>query len=398
MSNTVIPDTNATLDISDPNDVTVVELNDDLVNVSSRRRAPDTSSILLTSILDQLNEIRAQNQDLRDQVAEMQNQHRQVVAVPVEPTNTASSNATSSNATSPVATPAANPTQNKMRAAPSKPKNFDGVGELSALEFLNQLYLYFANVDVTDKEKATLAASYMSGKAGSWATTRLKKLVAAGKTDSWATFEIEFRDLYCAIGSDQLARSQMAQLKQGKSSVAEYYQSFAQLLIQIGDMDDASAVDHFVGGLRDNLQLKLATEELKTVHQAYTIAGKIDTALRRTATRIAAKSSSSFNAMEVDDNDEPALTEPETNTQNLNLEKLLAKQHQQLMAMIRPNNNKNNNNNNNKHDNRNDEKSKLTCTHCGMKRHTKEQCFKLHPELIPEWFKKLEAAKTISKK
>lgn len=411
-ANTLPKRVDSTTPATTTGDVTVkdepIDTNEQMHNVSHRARSSNASSSIPANLiqdimdnvkaqfLDQLNDLRQQNQDLLNRFAQLQNQNlgqqqlnqQQLVPVPnLESTTAPATIKLVPPPVAPTATATPNSQQtNQMRATPSKPEKFDGVGDLSAREFLNQLYLYFANVQLSDNAKATLAASYMSGEALSWATARLKKLEAAGKMDSWTQFEDDFRELYCPTTADQLARTQLAQLRQGKSTVAQYYQTFARLLTEIVGMDDNSQKFAFINGLRKSLSTHLMVNPVKNLQEAVKAAARIEENIK---INLSGHSSSSFFAL---DGEEVAQPESAKIKQLETKMSELQSNNQQLMAFVREaNNNKryniNNNNNNGK-----------TCNHCGKKKHTAEECWKLHPDLKPEWAKKNQNTATIAKK
>ena len=349
----------------------------------SRRSAP-TNSIapghiqvpadFVQSMMDAMNDLRAQIGQLQNQQLSQQQVVVAPIVAPAVPTQT----------TNPV--PAGNKANNSsqhganMRATPSKPKEFNGSKkDPSPQEFLNQLFLYFANVNLSDKEMATCAASYMVGGAGTWAATRLKTLKQEGKVDSWTQFESDFRKLYCPANGDQLARGQLMKLRQDKDSVGEYYQEFERLALQVSNLEESFKLDIFMKGLRWKLYEKVYLQQPKTMREAYESAAQLEGMYQILATNntsFASKaSSSSMNVMEGEE--EPKQTNTTQLEQQVSqLTKCLSTvqlQQQQLSAMFQQR--KSNNGR------QNDEKDKLVCAHCGKKRHTKEQCWKLHPEL-----------------
>ena len=153
-------------------------------------------------------------------------------------------------------------------------------------------------------------------------------------------------------------------------------------------MDAATMLDWFVRNLTPTLYKEVYIRQPTTLRAAYEMAARLEGMFHV----IASKTSSSSSALNAMDD----ASENENATIRAQLSQLMQQQ-QQLMAFTQQRVN-NNNGGSNKNKLTNDEKDKLVCDHCGKKRHTKEQCFKLHPELKPEWMKAKQPAATISKK
>jgi hypothetical protein len=330
-------------------------------------------------------------QQLRAEVASLQEQRQsqqQVVlgsAVPVAPSNPAT----------PTPPSATNTQQGPtMRATPAKPKEFNGISDLkgdrsTAREFMNQLYLYFENVKLSDKEMATCAASYMIGEAGSWATARLKALKAEGRVDSWGEFEAAFRKLYCPNSVTEIARSKLSKLRQGTTSVAEYYQLFQRLCLEIPNMDGATSLDWFVRGLNKLLREKVFLQQPKTLDEAFTLAARLEGLYELLGT----SSSSSLTAMDGDE--EPKTATTTRIEQQLSQLAVTMQQQQQQLAAFGQQRGHNSNGGGDKDKTKSDAPK---CEHCKRRGHTKEKCWKLHKELEPEWMKLKRETTTNSKK
>lgn len=374
-------------DVEDPE---LEDSNQDMQNVTHGRRSAHVRVPveMFNNMVQALDDVK----QLREEVALLQKQRlsQQQVAVSSIPASTTNS------ATSALG-PTTNPQQGSgMRATPAKPKEFNGitdlkgVGNVTAREFLNQLYLYFENVKLSDREMATCAASYMVGEAGSWATARLKTLKAQGKVDSWAEFEAEFRKLYCPISVANVARSQLNLLRQGKTSVAEYYQKFQRLCLEIPNMDGATSLDWFVKGLNKALHEKVFLQQPKTLDEAFTHATQLEGLYQI----MGSHSLSSLTVMQSDE--EPKTATSHWEQQLSQMATTIQQQQQQLSALTQQRFGNNNINGGNKNDKTRGDVPK--CDHCKKRGHSKEKCWKLHPELEPEWMKLKRETTTISKK
>lgn len=353
------------------------------------RRAAQTSSnsahiqIPADAFQDMLNTIN----DLRTRVSQLQSQQQSQQQVVVAPVATALTSPAIATPTFSAATISV-PQSSVMRPAPNKPEKFNGVsdlksgGNVTAREFLNQLFLYFENVKPTSQEMASLAASYMVGEAGSWATARIKQLQANGKTDSWVEFEKEFRELYCPISNEQVARSQLTLLRQGKTSVSEYYQKFQRLCLEIPKMDGATSLDMFVKGLKPKLHEEVYLRQPQSLDEAQRLATRLEGMYQI----IGAAASSSLHVME----EEEAPRTAATTRWEQQLSQLVntVQQHQQQLAVMNQQQFGNNNNVGDKN-----KRNVVVCEGCKRKGHTKDKCWKLHPELMPDWVKLRNASR-----
>lgn len=101
----------------------------------------------------------------------------------------------------------------------------------------------------TEAEHIALAAAHLKGPARDW----FAHLGGAAPT-TWVQFVAALRARFQPVTTEEIARAQLHELVQGRSSINDYVASFRRLIIAIPSMDAATQMFQFLHGLKPSLQ------------------------------------------------------------------------------------------------------------------------------------------------
>jgi hypothetical protein len=158
----------------------------------------------------------------------------------------------------------------------STPANFTGARQVNVASWLFEMDQYLSLCDVVDdRYRVAVATSYLKESAFAWWESVCRQ--PNPPTHSWLAFTIALKDRFQPLAASQTARAQLLNLRQESMSVADYSNKFYSLVQLIPDMSDADQVEKFVRGLRGGLVREVYIREPKTLHEAMTMAQKMET-------------------------------------------------------------------------------------------------------------------------
>jgi hypothetical protein len=163
----------------------------------------------------------------------------------------------------------------KSMAWVAKPDNYNGTRE-TFQHFINQLWLYTSNENLSDKDLIAIGLSFMKkGRAVLWAENYIENglLLTHTHKDFLAALTESFGDLDRA----QTARSKIKKLYQGSNTVEEYITNFEAYELPT-KYDQAALINIFKKGLNGPLLKKMyATADLPdTLEEWKHVAWRID--------------------------------------------------------------------------------------------------------------------------
>lgn len=167
----------------------------------------------------------------------------------------------------------------------STPSNFTGSRSFNVVSWLFEMNQYLTLCAVTsDVQQIAVASSYLKEVARDWWESRCKQ--NDPPTQDWRVFADALKQRFQPLAASRTARAQLRHLRQGTMSIAEHSSKFYSVVQLISDMSDADQVELFVYSLRSTISREVDMREPKTLHEAMTIAQKVETLLdtRRTYT------------------------------------------------------------------------------------------------------------------
>lgn len=165
---------------------------------------------------------------------------------------------------------------------PNKPDRFDGKREeFTVRTWIYQVKQYLTliqvgnNLNLTEEQKVTFAATYLSGTAAAWWYTRVaSNTIPATIVD----FENALVQEFVPFDSVQRSRDKLRRLVQ-RTSVSSYLSEFRNIVLMITTMSEGEKVDRFCQGLKPQVRLEVMKAGAQTMNDASRIALNVDAAL-----------------------------------------------------------------------------------------------------------------------
>jgi hypothetical protein len=249
---------------------------------SQHAEPPVTLSQMTNILATMLREF--QTTTLPAQVAlAVQNAMRNTEPSPQLPSSTALPTAPSPTATpnlgnSFTSTPTINAANLGAKVKISTPANFTGARQVNVSSWLFEMDQYLTLCGVfLDSQRVAVASSYLKEAAFAWWEGVCRH--SHPTTLSWIAFANAVRERFQPLAASRTARAQLRNLRQENTSVADYSNKFYGLVQLIPDMSDADQVEVFVHGLRRALAREVDLREPKVLHEAMTMAQKVETLL-----------------------------------------------------------------------------------------------------------------------
>jgi len=175
--------------------------------------------------------------------------------------------------------------------AEHSPKHFDGSGGPAKLEdWLREMNKVFVTVGCPNDLKVDQAAFYLSGAADLWWNANQEALreeheehFGEGTILGWDQFKKEIRREFFPEHLRKSKRAEFNELKQGNSTVEEYYHKFMELSVFVAEerMSAKTLAARFEDGLHIDIVEKMRTGDPTTIRQVYVDAGHAERVLNR---------------------------------------------------------------------------------------------------------------------
>jgi len=143
-----------------------------------------------------------------------------------------------------------------------EPSTFDGDRD-NLRGWLAQLSVYFEILgweDNHDRDKIKYTTCLLRGDAMKWYTPCAEKVQAKSWT-TWDEYQNELRRQFGPVNARDEARAKIRKLKQGKSSMTDYWNDF-RLIASTAQMDNATMSEFLVAGMKKELQQAWILAEL----------------------------------------------------------------------------------------------------------------------------------------
>jgi hypothetical protein len=142
---------------------------------------------------------------------------------------------------------------------------------------------YFKLTNLREEDQLEFAVTLFGPKAKTW-WRRLQVDESSDVPLDWQELREAVRMTFVPAGSYKAARNRLASLRQ-TGPVAAYVEEFDELRMVIGNVTEPEALDKFVRGLKQEVQLHLATTDPSTVKEATRLALAFDEARSNHETR-----------------------------------------------------------------------------------------------------------------
>ena len=162
---------------------------------------------------------------------------------------------------------------------PNKPNAYNGAAKERVDLWVFEMEQYFAATGLAYERQVAYAASFLHGAAAAWWRTHV---IQAAQPNSgialitkWFDFSNSIISQFKPINSEKVARDRLVNLVQ-VNSVIKYVYEFNLLCLDVPNMSEDEKLDKFVRGLKPNIQSQVLIEDPLTVHEAMSVAQRID--------------------------------------------------------------------------------------------------------------------------
>jgi hypothetical protein len=215
------------------------------------------------------NELTAEQQQIQQMQAAMQQMHSQLLAVQQQlQVTTAPSSSTLPAAASPSLYA---PRSERPRLPP--PATYDG--KSSTLDDwvveVNQQFDWYGTAN--EVERLRVATAFLKGAARDWWV----QLPSSEKSvvHTWELFVDALRRRFQPVTTAELARAKLSTLSQGRSTVHDYVAAFRRLMISLPSMEEGDRLFAFIRGLKSSIGTQLRVHGVKTVDAAIEMAVRV---------------------------------------------------------------------------------------------------------------------------
>lgn len=166
---------------------------------------------------------------------------------------------------------------------PNKPEAYDGTRDYVTVntwlytveQYLNLAQLSSPNVVINDHNKIALSSSYLKDNDSAW----WYHLVKSPNTPStWESFKSSLILKLVPADHTRRARDKFRKIKQ-LGSVEKYLSEFRNVILMIGDINEAEKVDRFVDGLKFNVRVEVLKTNSNSFEECARIALNVDSAI-----------------------------------------------------------------------------------------------------------------------
>jgi hypothetical protein len=151
-----------------------------------------------------------------------------------------------------------------MIVKPNKPKPYKGeLDAIACLNFIENQEEYYEIMRLSNDEWVKYTSVNLEDDAKAWWRDSGLKF-----NTPWKDFRKAFIDAFTPPNTDSAARDELAKLRQGKMSVAEYTSRFRRLMRLAPSLDNKSTIWYYTGGLEPRTSQEVRLRQPETIHQA----------------------------------------------------------------------------------------------------------------------------------
>ena len=161
------------------------------------------------------------------------------------------------------------------RIKPDRPPPFSG-RKLESLEaWIFQMDQYCQIAPVPVEERILFAATFFKDQAALWWRSYHQSINWDTAAPNWEEFLAALRQQFIPVNNSISAYDRLQRLSQ-KASVNAYNHEFRAIMLELPDMDQATRMNYYLRGLKDNLRPFVAMQQPQDLVAAETIAERVD--------------------------------------------------------------------------------------------------------------------------
>ena len=171
-----------------------------------------------------------------------------------------------------------------VRVKPERPPAFTGKRSESLEAWIFQMQQYCALAQVPGADQVAMAATFFKEQAALWWRSYYQTQDWAAAPPNWNAFLVALRTQFTPVNTSISAYDRLQRLSQ-KASVNAYNHQFREIMLELPDMDDATKMNYYMRGLKDNIRPFVAMQTPADLTTAETIAEQVDAVTYKPLTR-----------------------------------------------------------------------------------------------------------------
>lgn len=174
--------------------------------------------------------------------------------------------------------------QAAARIKPDRPSPFSGKKFESLEAWIFQMQQYCELAPVPEGDRIRFAATFFKDQAALWWRSYFQSINWQLAAPNWDGFVIALRQQFIPVNTTISAYDRLQRLSQ-KTSVNLYNHEFRAVMLELPDMDQATRMNYYLRGLKDNLRPFVAMQQPADLAAAEAIAERVDAVTFKPATR-----------------------------------------------------------------------------------------------------------------
>jgi len=179
---------------------------------------------------------------------------------------------------------AANPAPAQPRIKPDRPPPFSGKKSENLEAWIFQMQQYCDLAPIPEADRIPFAATFLKDQAALWWRSYYHSVDWANAAPNWDGFLDALRQQFIPVNTSINAYDRLQRLSQ-RASVNAYNHEFRAVMLELPDMDQATRMNYYLRGLKDNLRPFVAMQQPANLATAEAIAERVDAVTFKPANR-----------------------------------------------------------------------------------------------------------------
>jgi Ty3 transposon capsid-like protein/Zinc knuckle len=170
------------------------------------------------------------------------------------------------------------------RIKPDRPPPFSGRKIESLEAWIFQMQQFCILAPIPEADRIQFAATFLKDQAALWWRSYYQTIDWQDAAPNWNAFLVALRQQFVPVNTSISAYDRLQRLSQ-KASVNAYNHEFRAIMLELPDMDQATRMNYYLRGLKDNLRPFVAMQQPANLAAAETIAERVDAVTFKPTTR-----------------------------------------------------------------------------------------------------------------
>ena len=170
------------------------------------------------------------------------------------------------------------------RIKPDRPPPFSGRKIESLEAWIFQMQQFCILAPIPEAGRIQFAATFLKDQAALWWRSYYQTIDWQNAAPNWNRFLVAFRQQFVPVNTAISAYDRLQHLSQ-KASVNAYNHEFRAIMLELPDMDQATRMNYYLRGLKDNLRPFVAMQQPANLAAAETIVEQVHAVTFKPVTR-----------------------------------------------------------------------------------------------------------------